>query len=472
MISAGEMFEQAILHWRDAKGVGTAFIPKPLNDKVMVLGVLQRIYSRSPTTIVNLIVDSFTDRMSMIEFLTSDVEEENNKEFKELINSKKLKIYSEDFVDKMKNIDNFHNVIVYNVSEYDARLLRLIQSAKFKLIVFNKLPNPKDLAFIYSIAPLLDDFKQRQVEELRTSTPVEESRIGVELPPNSKEYQLLEYYNNYISTSLNIFGSFDVMTQCRTGNQKLNISAAQICAQIAQENGWNENLDMSNEINIRLDELYNPGNLRDRAKDTYEMIRKRNNLLSDCEDKLEAIWEIVKVCDGPTLIINKRGEFANKVTDYINSKFETDICGNYHDKVEPVPATDYKGRPIIYKSGQKKGQPRMLAAQAQKSMNMSKFNEGVLSILSTSNAPDKELCGDVVNVIITSPQCETIESYLYRFGNLTYPEGKLNLFSLYVKNSVELSRLQNKPISDTHTIVKDCEQNVVSENNYDFIVVD
>ena len=114
----------------------------------------------------------------------------------------------------------------------------------------------------------------------------------------------------------------------------------------------------------------------------------------------------------------------------------------------------------------------MLAAQAQKSMNMSKFNEGVLSILSTSNAPDKELCGDVVNVIITSPQCETIESYLYRFGNLTYPEGKLNLFSLYVKNSVELSRLQNKPISDTHTIVKDCEQNVVSENNYDFIVVD
>ena len=46
-------------------------------------------------------------------------------------------------------------------------------------------------------------------------------------------------------------------------------------------------------------------------------------------------------------IINKRGEFASKVTDYINQFSENVICGNYHDKVEPIPALD----DILYSGG-------------------------------------------------------------------------------------------------------------------------
>ena len=48
-MTPGELFENAINHWRDAKGIGTALIPTFLNDKVMVLGVLQRVYARSPS---------------------------------------------------------------------------------------------------------------------------------------------------------------------------------------------------------------------------------------------------------------------------------------------------------------------------------------------------------------------------------------------------------------------------------------
>ena len=37
MNKAGEIFENAILNWRDAAGIGTALIPTILNDKLMVL---------------------------------------------------------------------------------------------------------------------------------------------------------------------------------------------------------------------------------------------------------------------------------------------------------------------------------------------------------------------------------------------------------------------------------------------------
>ena len=80
MNKAGEAFENAILHWRDAQGIGTALIPAPLNDKVMILGVLQRIYARSPTCKTLIITNNFQERQDIIEFLTHQEDEDNNKE--------------------------------------------------------------------------------------------------------------------------------------------------------------------------------------------------------------------------------------------------------------------------------------------------------------------------------------------------------------------------------------------------------
>ena len=65
MNEAGEMFENAILHWRDAAGIGTALIPTILNDKLMVLGVLQRIYARSSTCKTIIITNDFFETLKI-----------------------------------------------------------------------------------------------------------------------------------------------------------------------------------------------------------------------------------------------------------------------------------------------------------------------------------------------------------------------------------------------------------------------
>ena len=79
MINSGEIFENAINHWRNDKGIGTAVISHPLNDKLMVLGILQRMYARSPTINTVIITKSFTERQIITEFLTQQENSEENK---------------------------------------------------------------------------------------------------------------------------------------------------------------------------------------------------------------------------------------------------------------------------------------------------------------------------------------------------------------------------------------------------------
>ena len=471
MTNPGEIFENAINHWRDEKGIGTAIIPTPLNDKLMVLGVLQRIYARSPTINSVIITNSFSERQNIIEFLTQQENaEENNKEFKNLITSGKIKVFTDKFV-KSCRIQTYPFLCVwYRPDGACKEILDYVSKCKFKLVVLNKfLSNYDDVAKLYQVAPLLKDFKQAEVEAIRLSTPVEETQIGVNIPADSKVYELLKYYDEYVSTSLNIFGSFDIMQQANTGNQQLNISSTQICYQIAQENGWNEHLDMNIEFNLEIDRLYNPNNLKERVSKTYEIIRERSKLLSDFEGKLDVILDIVRENkDKKILIINKRGDFASKVTDFLNDLSDTIICGNYHDKVNNIPAVTFTGQPVYYKSGARKGERKMMGAKAQKTLNVERFNNDLIHVLSTNNSPDKDLAIDVDVVIITSPMCEDIKSYMYRLSKIYFRSKLIKLYSLYCLNTKEQQMIEKKTISDNHNV----KNSNANENYSDFIVDD
>ena len=472
-MDATNLFINAIDHWRDSKGIGTALIPPPLNDKVMILGVLQRIYSKNPNIISLIVVNNFTERSEIIEFLTQQDDENNNAEFKQLIGDKKIKLFTSKFIEDGKFDMRVNVAIVYHCEEIGDRLHKLLSTSKFRLVVLNRLKlNTEDLNKLYALCPLLSDFRQNELDALRTSTPVEEMRIGITIPENTKDYQLLKYYDEYIATSINIFGSFDNIQYARVGYPKCNISATQFCHKIASDNGWSDDLDMSIEYNVQIDALYNPANIRDRATQTYEVIRNRAKLLSDYDAKLDEILNIVKEHEfDRILVINKSGEFAAKVTDFLNNMLEKEVCGNYHDHVELIPACDIDGNPIYVKSGKDKGERKMFAAKAQKTYNEERFRLNKIHVLSTNNTPDKNLNIPVDVIIITSTQCEDIESYIYRLSKVVYPNKVIKLYTLYIKDSIEEKRLQSKNLSETHILLND-EKNIKIEEKFDFVVVD
>ena len=121
MKTFGELFEDAMNHWKDNKGVGTALILPPLNDKVMVLGILQRVCNKSPTAKIIICVNSFDERIAIIEFLTNqEGEDENNNEFKKLIKDGFIKVLTNDFISKSLYIGKPFLCIIYHPITIDS----------------------------------------------------------------------------------------------------------------------------------------------------------------------------------------------------------------------------------------------------------------------------------------------------------------------------------------------------------------
>ena len=474
MITIENIFQNAVESWRNNRGVGTMLCTAPLNNKIPILLILQRIYSRSPTADTVIIVSNFHERLELMNFLTTQEDEQNNEEFKRLLNEKLIRIITIELLSSGRWNSSATLGIIYNTEEFNLVLRLWLERCTFKLVVLSKLlSSQEDRYYLSKICPLLNEFKQAEIDELRISRPVEEMWIGVDIHTDTENYKLLEYYNKEITTTLNIFDNFDNIKRARVGDPSLNMSAIEFCNRIAYENGWNEHLDMNLEYNQELDRVYNPNNLNERASKCYEIIRLRSNILSDFEGKLDKIYEICKEHENEKiLIINKRGEFAAKVTTYLNNMFDNVVCGDYHNKVENVILRNPDGSPVLVKSGVNKGKPREIGYQAQMTLNQKKFNEGEINILSTSNSPNKDLNIEVDIIIITSPLCEDIKSYLYRLSKVSYRGDVIKLYTLFCKSTMEHKQLLNKEVQLNHTIVNKDENMDISENNFDFVIAD
>lgn len=474
MITIDEIFQNAVESWRVNNGVGTMLCPAPLNNKVPVLLILQRMYNRSPTCSTVIVTSNFNERINLIEFLTHQENEENNEEFKSLLDKKFIRVITREFIRSGKWNSHAFVGILFNVEDFSLDLRLWLDRCKFKLIVLDKiLDNQEDRHYLSKICPLLDEFKQAEIDELRTTRPVEEMWVSVSIPDDTENAKLLEYYNKEITTTLNIFDNFDNIKRARIGDAALNMSAAEFCSRIAFENGWNEHLDMSMEYNQMLDDVYNPNKLNERANSCYEMMRLRSQILTDFDGKLDKIYEICKEHEHEKiLIISKRGEFAAKITAYLNNMFDNVVCGDYHNKVENVILRNPDGSPVLVKSGVNKGKPREIGYQAQMTLNQRKFNDGEINILSTSNSPNKDLNIDVGIIIITSPLCEDLKSYLYRLTKVNYIGDVIKLYTIYCKSTMEHKQLLNKEVSSNHVIVNKDENMDISENNSDFVIVD
>ena len=455
-------FQIAIENWRDANCNGTAIVPAPLDTLEFIEEVLNRTYTRSPTYKVIIIVNTFATRQKVIEHLKT------NFIVNTAITNGYIRIFTYDYISK--NHNSIPNMIIYYlIDKFDQNMVTFNTSIKFKLCVLTSwIVDDGVMDRIIDSMPILACFKQAEVDQIRCSTPVEEQRIGITIDEDSEDARLLDYYTKYINTSINLFGSLDVMDKCNKGDYLTNTSATQMCYALATENGWSANLDMNIGINVKIDELYNPVNIAERAKQTYTVIRNRQELLASNQSKLPYIADIVRNNkDKKILIINKKATFAKEVTEYLNSVFGECIAAGYHDGLDPIIMCDINGNPILYKTGAKAGQYRTMGAKAQQTNNESRFNTGDIKVLVCGNSPDKELNATVDVVIITSPFCESMKSYFYRLGNVKY-KGILTLYTLYIINSQEERLNLNKELTNNHNILN----NDNNEENNDFIIVD
>ena len=467
-----QVYLNAVDVWRVNKGIGTFVIPAPFDALRPLLYILPQLYNKSPTTNVVIIVKDFADRSSIENYLTTLNNDVWNNSFRTVMHNGNLRILTTEYAAEHINDYSPLLTIIYNPSIFHFVHIAMIKKSKFNLVILNKLLDSKTMDDFYTVAPSIGNFSQNVIDEVRSNRPVKECLVGLTILPDSELDKEMNYYNREISTALAIFGNFDNIKYARLGNSATNCSSMMICDAIARTNGWDNHLDMSSQFNRDIDKLYSPAAIKERADNIYNIVRERSTKLASSKDKLSNILDIVNDnSDKNILIINKYGEFANLVTDYLNDKFGKRICANCHDKVDNVPAVDDYGNPILVKSGAKKGQPKLLGVIAQKKLAQKLMNTHKIHVISCGASPDKSLDIDIDLIIITSPLCDTIESYFYRLSKVHFSNEVL-LYTLFYKGTLEEKKLEDRTIPVNHTIINDFDRNVKVDNNNDYCIVD
>lgn len=467
-----QVYLNAVDVWRLNKGIGTFVIPAPFDALRPLLYILPQLYNKSPTTNVVIIVKDFADRSSIESYLTTLNNDVWNNSFRTVIHNGNLRILTTEYAAEHINDYSPLLTIIYNPTIFHFVHITMIEKSKFNLVILNKLLDNKTMDDFYTVAPSVGNFSQNVIDEVRSNRPVKECLVGLTIVPDSELDKEMNYYNREISTALAIFGNFDNIKYARLGNSATNCSSMMICDAIARTNGWDNHLDMSSQFNRDIDKLYSPSAIKERADSIYNIVRERSTKLASSKDKLSNILDIVNDnSDKNILIINKYGEFANLVTDYLNDKSGKRICANCHDKVDNVPAVDDYGNPILVKSGAKKGQPKLLGVIAQKKLAQKLMNTHKINVISCGASPDKSLDVDIDLVIITSPLCDTIESYFYRLSKVHFSNEVL-LYTLFYKGTLEEKKLEDRTIPTNHTIINDFDRNVKVDNNNDYCIVD
>ena len=458
--------DELIAEWHKARCNGTIMTDSEINPAHLVAVVLSKVFKKNPDYNVSIIVNDFDVGGKIIDQFKA-VDSSLLGKLKE----KRIKIRMLMYLQSRGNEVHPPLCILYKPDSYAVNAQYYYSKCKFHLTILSKLiTNVEESAKLYNIAPLLNYVQPKIIKNEKPKSPViEEHLVPIKLSDTDKP--TLEKYNKYINESVAIFGDFGMLEKARKGDAATNTSAMSICENIAYANGWDAHLDMSSQYNIDIDGMYNPNSLFERAAATYEYVRKRQQFLADYETKRSEVLKIVEE-HNHVLIINKRGEFAKNVTDFINTSYGCMACGDYHNNLEPIEAVDVNGNPIFYKSGSRFGQRKLMAAKAQMTLNNQLYNIGSLKALSANGAPNKDLCCNVDCVIITSPFCDTIEEYIDRLSKVSFNTNGIQLYTIYIKDSAEEVRLNKRKVSSTHKIVNKSENNVSYDENNDIVIVD
>ena len=455
-----ESYNFLINKWASAeyKGRGSIHCIKPLDYSEIVCRIITQMRNKNPTVKVFIAVKEWAIRVKVYDKL---------KEYN--IDTEGINCVTETYLNA-KYTYSYDICFIVGIHEVTPEVYNLFVHSKFRLMILTEdIIDSKKLSNIYEkCKPINNPIDANSINAYRLSLPVEEHQIAVDFD-NAEQFKVYNDYSEYITQVLQIFGDFNTITYARKGAPD-GRSSEQVLNDIAKYNGWSSTMDMSNPFTKQIDECYNPIVLGEKAHTCYEVMRKRGILVSDNSAKLKAISQIIR--DNPDdkiIIISKRGEFAAEITNYLNETFG-EICGDYHDKVEPRIMTDDNGVPILYKSGNMKGQPRIAHAQAIGSRNLDFYNRGRLRVLSLKNASNTAISASFSVMIITSSLCDTIDEIRYRFNHLDIDSNKLVVYKLFMNETIEEKALGKEKPSPNHTIIE-AKKNFVfgSENNEDII---
>ena len=172
---------------------------------------------------------------------------------------------------------------------------------------------------------------------------------------NVEDREAYDKYSELISTGSAMFNNdMSLIYLCCNGNDTYN--ADYFREKVARDAGWDRDLDLSIEYNKQLNDAWNPTVVGEAATVFFNYTRERGNIIKNNTDKLNAVRLVLKELDNRVLIMNDSIKFANTIVS------EDDKVYGYNGGVESRTLMDEVGDVIVYKSGAKKGEPKLFGA--------------------------------------------------------------------------------------------------------------
>lgn len=437
----------------------------------IVFNIILKFHSKNKNEPIFIVVDKYETRKKLV-----DCFKNNNMTVDDGYN---IKILSADYVNPKYHY-SYKLIITVGINDKYMLLNHLYYDSKFMISILTE--NIMDNDFITRTRQILPNITidniSNKIRNDHIYSPVEEHRVGVDM--TEEDQNMYNKYTNYINDCISIFGDLKTIEKCKYGDEILNISATEFRNNIAKQNGWRSDLDPNIEFYKQIDNIYNPNVLEEKARNFYNIAKLRRDLCTDNEVKLNIINDICNANkDKKILIVSKRGEYAAKVTKFLNDNNQNvstngiinNICGDYHDCIPECIATDDDGNPIYIKSGVNKGQFRILKSQAQSTLNEKRFNNGSINILSIKQSSNVELKIACDMVIFTSTLCDNIIELKTRFNNVKFNNNITKTYRVYCNSTIEEEKMLKEKISNIIMVINDTENNLtIDEISGDIIL--
>jgi hypothetical protein len=435
-----KLIHEVLDGFQKAKGRCAVRAYKPINAIELAFHVIMKFWDKSPSEKVLIVIYNDIKRQDIKDLFEANMTSMDNIDILSAVYLKPSYKYNYRLIITIGLNDNI-DIIDYLLTQCKF-LLCLLTAYNKKITFFSELSK---------LLPIINtNITQEVIRRENIYSPVKETCISVELEgEDRKEY---DKCTDFINTSMAVFGDFENITRCKQGDVGAGISASEFRYQLAKANGWNETMDMTIDFNRQVDTVFNPNTLYERACTAYNIMKTRRDLVTDGTAKFIKIKEIIEANPQKKIIVlSKRGEYAAKVTKYLNN--EGILCLDYHDEIEHEVATDENDNIILVKSGKDKGKPKIIAAQAICNKNLKRFNEDKVNVLSIKEFSNKDITCDVDILIITSCLCDWIYNIKDRFTNMRFTSIPNEVYRIFFMETVDdVSHTRWKKLSFHETI--------------------
>lgn len=441
--------------WLKCRARANVCIYPPLSVIACIYPTLIKYLNANPTKKCLIIINDFNYRNTIIQHFQQNLGIKNSEEY-----ISRLRILTAKFVGNI----NYYDLIVligvetYSLIEFCANnckfILNIITNNKLDLQIYNRIIN---------LLPLLTlNITVEEIIKSKIQSPVKEHRIQVNLDEESANRYKKQ--TDYITDSMKIFGNIETVNACRVGDTRRNLTAIDFRLQLAIYNGWSETLDKSVEINKRIDALFSPLAIEERANNVFNISRLRRDLLENYPSKINEILKIVNNNkDKKIIIVSKSGNFANDIAEYIN-KHSNLSCVQYHNEIPKSYLPDENGKPIVYKSGENKGKEKLFGAAALSTYYLKLFNDGYTNVISIKSASDAEFSCHCDIVIFTSTLLPNIFEFKTRYTYINFPDDCTEIYRLYCKDTIEESVFYKEEQSNLITICDEPQNDNIKIN--------